>query len=53
MTGIIIELFTRNQTEELEERLEKDVEDFAIRGLLWLLLARNGTAMIMRLSVRD
>ncbi|EDR01705.1 plasma membrane H+-transporting ATPase [Laccaria bicolor S238N-H82] len=33
MTGIIIELCTRNKTKELEERLEKDVEDFAIRGL--------------------
>ena len=33
MTGIIIEFCTRNKTEELEQRLEKDVENFAIRGL--------------------
>ena len=39
MTGIIIELFTRNQTEELDERLEKDVEDFVIRGLRALAIA--------------
>ena len=39
MTGIIIELCTRNKTAELEERLEKDVEDFAIRGLRPLAVA--------------
>ena len=39
MTGIIIELCTRNKTEELEERLEKDVEDFTIRGLRVLAVA--------------
>ncbi|KIJ99862.1 hypothetical protein K443DRAFT_679618 [Laccaria amethystina LaAM-08-1] len=39
MTGIIIELCSRNKTEELEERLEKDVEDFAIRGLRALAVA--------------
>ena len=39
MTGIIIEFCTRNKTEELEQRLEKDVEDFAIRGLRALAIA--------------
>jgi H+-transporting ATPase len=33
MTGIIIELCTRNKTEEIENRLEADVEEFATRGL--------------------
>ncbi|CAA7261133.1 unnamed protein product [Cyclocybe aegerita] len=39
MTGIIIELCTRNKTEELENRLEKDVEDYATRGLRALAVA--------------
>ena len=39
MTGIIIEFCTRNKTEDLEQRLEKDVEDFAIRGLRALAVA--------------
>ncbi|ORX37107.1 plasma membrane H+ ATPase [Kockovaella imperatae] len=39
MTGIIIELCTRNKTSELEDRLEADVEDFARRGLRALAVA--------------
>ncbi|EDR02588.1 plasma membrane H+-transporting ATPase [Laccaria bicolor S238N-H82] len=39
MTAIIIELCMHNKTKELEERLEKDVEDFAIHGLRALALA--------------
>ncbi|PPQ70859.1 hypothetical protein CVT26_014082 [Gymnopilus dilepis] len=39
MTGIIIELCTRNKTEELEDKLEKDVEEFAQRGLRALAVA--------------
>ncbi|KAI0948191.1 hypothetical protein AcW1_009771 [Taiwanofungus camphoratus] len=39
MTGIIIELCTRNKTEEIEERLEADVEEFAQRGLRALAVA--------------
>ncbi|TFY52141.1 hypothetical protein EVG20_g10688, partial [Dentipellis fragilis] len=39
MTGIIIELCTRNKTEELENRLEADVEEFATRGLRALAVA--------------
>jgi len=39
MTGIIIELCTRNKTEDLENRLEADVEEFASRGLRALALA--------------
>jgi len=39
MTGIIIELVTRNKTEELENRLEADVEEFASRGLRALAIA--------------
>lgn len=39
MTGIIIELCTRNKTEELENRLEADVEEFASRGLRALAVA--------------
>ncbi|TFY74578.1 hypothetical protein EWM64_g9434 [Hericium alpestre] len=39
MTGIIIELCTRNKTEELENRLETDVEEFATRGLRALAVA--------------
>ncbi|PLW15227.1 hypothetical protein PCANC_11524 [Puccinia coronata f. sp. avenae] len=33
MTGVIIELCTRNKTEEVENQLEADVEEFARRGL--------------------
>ncbi|KAJ2911582.1 hypothetical protein MD484_g8832, partial [Candolleomyces efflorescens] len=39
MTGIIIELCTRNKTEELENRLEGDVEEYASRGLRALAVA--------------
>jgi len=39
MTGIIIELCTRNKSEELENRLESDVEEYATRGLRALAVA--------------
>ena len=39
MTGIIIELCTRNKTDEIENRLEADVEEFAQRGLRALAVA--------------
>jgi len=39
MTGIIIELCTRNKTEELENKLEADVEEYASRGLRALAVA--------------
>lgn len=39
MTGIIIELCTRNKTAEIEDQLEKDVEEFAARGLRALAVA--------------
>ncbi|KAF9447220.1 plasma membrane H+-transporting ATPase [Macrolepiota fuliginosa MF-IS2] len=39
MTGIIIELCTRNKTEEQENRLEADVEEYATRGLRALAIA--------------
>ena len=39
MTGIIIELCTRNKTEEWEDTLEADVEEFASRGLHALAVA--------------
>lgn len=39
MTGIIIELCSRNKTSELEDRLEADVEEFARRGLRALAVA--------------
>ncbi|EFI27078.1 plasma membrane ATPase [Coprinopsis cinerea okayama7 len=39
MTGVIIELCTRNKTEEIENRLEADVEEFASRGLRALAVA--------------
>ncbi|KAI0687491.1 plasma membrane H+-transporting ATPase [Earliella scabrosa] len=39
MTGIIIELCTRNKTEEIENRLEADVTEFASRGLRALAVA--------------
>jgi H+-transporting ATPase len=39
MTGIIIEICTRNKTSEMEDQLEKDVEEFARRGLRALAVA--------------
>ncbi|KAL5499095.1 hypothetical protein ACEPAH_1613 [Sanghuangporus vaninii] len=39
MTGIIIELCSRNKTDEIENRLEADVEEFASRGLRALAVA--------------
>jgi len=39
MTGIIIELCSRNKTDEIEDRLEADVEEFASRGLRALAVA--------------
>lgn len=39
MTGIIIELCSRNKSEELENKLEADVEEFAARGLRALAVA--------------
>ncbi|KAF4618953.1 hypothetical protein D9613_009849 [Agrocybe pediades] len=65
MTGIIIELCTRNKTEEIENRLEKDVEEFAARGLRALAVAYeeidgddfeaegNGFELIGLLSIYD
>ncbi|KAI4521673.1 plasma-membrane proton-e [Schizophyllum commune Loenen D] len=65
MTGIIIELCTRKKTEELENRLEADVEEFAARGLRALAVAYeelegddheaegNGFELIGLLSIFD
>jgi H+-transporting ATPase len=39
MTGIIIELCSRNKTSEIEDQLENDVEEFARRGLRALAVA--------------
>ncbi|KAL6299202.1 hypothetical protein BKA93DRAFT_742750 [Sparassis latifolia] len=39
MTGIIIELCTRNKTDDLEARLEADVQELASRGLRTLAVA--------------
>ena len=39
MTGMIIDLCTRNKTDEIENKLEKDVEDYAMRGLRALAVA--------------
>ncbi|KAJ7104360.1 hypothetical protein B0H15DRAFT_795129 [Mycena belliarum] len=39
MTGAIIELCSRNRTEELEAKLENDVEGYATRGLRALAVA--------------
>ncbi|KAK7044324.1 plasma membrane ATPase [Favolaschia claudopus] len=39
MTGAIIELCSRNRTEELEAKLETDVEGYATRGLRSLAVA--------------
>lgn len=41
MTGIIIELCTRGKTAEVEDQLEKDVEEFALRGLRALAVANE------------
>ena len=65
MTGIIIELCSRNKTEEIENRLEADVEDYAARGLRALAVAYeeldhddhegegNGFELIGLLSIFD
>jgi H+-transporting ATPase len=65
MTGIIIELCTRNKTEDLENRLEADVEEYASRGLRALAVAfeevdgddfeaeGNGYELIGLLSIFD
>lgn len=39
MTGIIIDLCSRNKTNEVEDQLEADVEEFARRGLRALAVA--------------
>ena len=39
MTGIIVEICTRNKTDAIENRLEADVEEFAMRGLRALAVA--------------
>jgi len=39
MTGMIIDLCTRNKTDEIEDKLEKDVDDYAMRGLRALAVA--------------
>ncbi|TFK22120.1 plasma-membrane proton-e [Coprinopsis marcescibilis] len=39
MTGIIIDLCTRNKTEQQEDQLEHEVEDYAQRGLRALAIA--------------
>ena len=39
MTGIIVELCSRNKTDEIENKLESDVEEFAMRGLRALAVA--------------
>nr|GAT54693.1 predicted protein [Mycena chlorophos] len=65
MTGAIIELCSRGRSEELESRLEKDVEGFATRGLRSLAVAYeeldgddheaegNGFELIGLLSIFD
>ncbi|KAF8631761.1 hypothetical protein AX15_002200 [Amanita polypyramis BW_CC] len=65
MTGIIIELCSRNKTDQLEDRLEADVEEFAMRGLRALAVAYeelegsdpeaegNGFELIGLLSIFD
>ncbi|KAF8905185.1 plasma membrane ATPase [Gymnopilus junonius] len=65
MTGIIIELCSRNKTEEIEARLERDVEEYAARGLRALAVAfeevegddpegeGNGFELIGLLSIYD
>lgn len=39
MTGVVIDLCSRNKTEEIENRLEADVEEYAARGLRALAVA--------------
>lgn len=39
MTGVIIDICTRNKSRELEERLEADVQEYAQRGLRSLAVA--------------
>ena len=39
MTGIIVELCSCNKTDEIENKLEADVEEFAMRGLRALAIA--------------
>ena len=39
MAGVIVDLCTRNKTEEIENRLEADVEEYATRGLRALAVA--------------
>lgn len=39
MTGIIIDICSRNKTSDMEDQLEKDVEEFARRGLRALAIA--------------
>ncbi|CED82490.1 plasma membrane h()-atpase 1 [Phaffia rhodozyma] len=41
MTGIIIDICSRNKTSEMEDQLEKDVEEFARRGLRALAVAHE------------
>ncbi|KAJ7635126.1 plasma-membrane proton-e [Roridomyces roridus] len=65
MTGAIIELCSRNRTEELEAKLEADVENYATRGLRSLAVAYeeldgddfeaegNGFELIGLLSIYD
>lgn len=65
MTGKIIELCTRNKTEDVENQLENDVEEFARRGLRALAVAYeevpsgdksaegNGFELIGLLSIFD
>ncbi|PPR06522.1 hypothetical protein CVT24_001441 [Panaeolus cyanescens] len=65
MTGVIIKLCTRNKTEDVENRLEADVEEFAARGLRALAVAYeevdgddfeaegNGFELIGLLSIYD
>ncbi|WVQ84945.1 plasma-membrane proton-efflux P-type ATPase [Cryptococcus sp. DSM 104549] len=65
MTGIIIELCSRNKTNEMEDQLEADVEEFARRGLRALAVAHedvigedpegqgNGFELVGLLSIFD
>ncbi|KAF9051647.1 plasma membrane H+-transporting ATPase [Panaeolus papilionaceus] len=65
MTAAIIKLCTRNKTDEIENRLEADVEEFATRGLRSLAVAYeevdgddfeaegNGLELIGLLSIHD
>jgi H+-transporting ATPase len=65
MTGIIIDLCSRNKTSEMEDQLEADVEEFARRGLRALAVAHedvigtdkdspgNGFELVGLLSIFD